>query len=561
MKKQKLIILLTSLVILCIPSFILAERGEWIVNGQLIQEISAGASITKFSDSLCSILGQEDLIWVGGGHEPSGQDVTAFWAIYNMITCECIWSGYMLNPRRCFPAVEFDEKLLIIGGGTTACEIFNPLALIDSTYILCTPTDPISYEAIYHSAILIKDGPLAGNVLNGGGYGGDNSPTTWQIYDTDTETWGSVFYSNIGRINFELENIPNSNGNILAVAGHCGYPQVEIFKSDLVEWVIAGELPYGMTSCAMSPISNTKFLVTGGVNGLVYYNTGIIYNILTQQCTVTDTFETGRCSHGSVILPINGCTPFIGGGYTENGATKTCYSYSLETNNWMDETDLPGYQSWVNFFLTSDYHVFAIGNANSGFLTLYTWNHTPFLVDYQFIENLEDNSSFVSVNVADPDLDSVSVRFYFTEADSTVIIEWTEYQPSNSVFEISYTWNTTEPHTVHLEIRDIYEPIGVHNSLSDLIELIPNATVDPQPEHPVLLQNYPNPFKNKTRISFLLKHPQNVKLEIYNIKGQLIETLVDGKLIAGSHNVIWNPEDVPNGIYFYKLKLIIIRVC
>ncbi len=72
------------------------------------------------------------------------------------------------------------------------------------------------------------------------------------------------------------------------------------------------------------------------------------------------------------------------------------------------------------------------------------------------------------------------------------------------------------------------------------------------------IQNYPNPFNPTTTISFDLPIEQNVKLEIYNNKGQKIKQLIDEKISAGKHSVIWNGTDfnnktVASGIYFYRL--------
>ena len=68
-----------------------------------------------------------------------------------------------------------------------------------------------------------------------------------------------------------------------------------------------------------------------------------------------------------------------------------------------------------------------------------------------------------------------------------------------------------------------------------------------------LYQNYPNPFNNITSISFALQHPSFVKLQIYNIKGQLVETIINENKPAGYHTIDWNALDMSSGIYFYKL--------
>ena len=74
-----------------------------------------------------------------------------------------------------------------------------------------------------------------------------------------------------------------------------------------------------------------------------------------------------------------------------------------------------------------------------------------------------------------------------------------------------------------------------------------------------LYQNSPNPFNPETRISFDLKEDAQVSLEIYNMKGQKVKTVINNKLLAGQHSVVWygknnNDKTVSSGIYFYKIE-------
>jgi len=71
--------------------------------------------------------------------------------------------------------------------------------------------------------------------------------------------------------------------------------------------------------------------------------------------------------------------------------------------------------------------------------------------------------------------------------------------------------------------------------------------------------NYPNPFNPSTSISFSVKSKMPVNLEIYNILGQKVKTLVNGIVDEGSHSVSWNGRDnnnrpVASGVYFFKMK-------
>jgi len=70
--------------------------------------------------------------------------------------------------------------------------------------------------------------------------------------------------------------------------------------------------------------------------------------------------------------------------------------------------------------------------------------------------------------------------------------------------------------------------------------------------------NYPNPFNPETTITYQIPKASQVKLEIINILGQPVITLVDKEQLAGFYSVQWNGKDdsgrsVPSGVYVYRL--------
>jgi subtilisin family serine protease len=72
-------------------------------------------------------------------------------------------------------------------------------------------------------------------------------------------------------------------------------------------------------------------------------------------------------------------------------------------------------------------------------------------------------------------------------------------------------------------------------------------------------QNRPNPFRGQTAIKYQLPSQSPVRLNIYNISGQLVRTLVNAKQLPGHYNIIWNGRDnsgrpVSAGVYFYRLN-------
>ncbi len=73
------------------------------------------------------------------------------------------------------------------------------------------------------------------------------------------------------------------------------------------------------------------------------------------------------------------------------------------------------------------------------------------------------------------------------------------------------------------------------------------------------IHNYPNPFNPETTIVFNIKKAGQVKIDIFNIKGQMITSLSDRFFFAGQHKIVWTGEDsnneaVPSGIYLIRLS-------
>jgi serine protease len=87
---------------------------------------------------------------------------------------------------------------------------------------------------------------------------------------------------------------------------------------------------------------------------------------------------------------------------------------------------------------------------------------------------------------------------------------------------------------------------------------IVSASGNSLPDEFSLEQNYPNPFNPSTTIDFSLPSAGEVTLEVYNILGAKVATLVNGSLSAGRHSVVWNSTTdggapVSSGVYFYRL--------
>lgn len=80
-----------------------------------------------------------------------------------------------------------------------------------------------------------------------------------------------------------------------------------------------------------------------------------------------------------------------------------------------------------------------------------------------------------------------------------------------------------------------------------------NPVSNGAPEKFSLSQNYPNPFNPSTNIKFNIAKEGNVKLEVFDIAGRVVETLVNRELQAGVYEFNFNASSLSSGIYFYSL--------
>jgi hypothetical protein len=115
------------------------------------------------------------------------------------------------------------------------------------------------------------------------------------------------------------------------------------------------------------------------------------------------------------------------------------------------------------------------------------------------------------------------------------------FDASYSTESLAYTGSTTGGPVGDLNWFGLVSAIEDENSIN-------------RPTSFKLSQNYPNPFNPTTHINFQISKTENVTLEIYNIMGQRVATLINSNLKAGEYTVEWDAQSFATGIYFYQLK-------
>ena len=141
---------------------------------------------------------------------------------------------------------------------------------------------------------------------------------------------------------------------------------------------------------------------------------------------------------------------------------------------------------------------------------------------------------------------------YHVYRDNVALIEIphvAEYYTDTLLISGEYTYSVLAEYAIG---KSETISIEIQFTVSDTDEVTPiNITT--------LKGNYPNPFNPETTINFALSNPGHVRIDIFNIRGSFVKTLVNADMLQGEHTVVWNGLDnsghqVSSGVYFYQMK-------
>jgi S-formylglutathione hydrolase FrmB len=161
----------------------------------------------------------------------------------------------------------------------------------------------------------------------------------------------------------------------------------------------------------------------------------------------------------------------------------------------------------------------------------------------------------VNHNVADlwnnPMVHQNNVDIYFDASDGARL-ENDMFKAELDSLEIPYTFKSVEGgHGIYNET--IEAGLRFIDAEMDAALTRVDERIISEPQDYQLNDNYPNPFNPCTLIRFELPEASDVRLEIFNIQGQLVTTLSDRWHDAGSHQVRWDANDLAGGLYIYRI--------
>ncbi|MDP8231155.1 MAG: T9SS type A sorting domain-containing protein [Candidatus Zophobacter franzmannii] len=153
--------------------------------------------------------------------------------------------------------------------------------------------------------------------------------------------------------------------------------------------------------------------------------------------------------------------------------------------------------------------------------------------------------------------DTAKVQVYLTEEDVASGQQLSFYGITNAKDkcskQIGYSvWNKNENTYINKPLMSFV----VKNSEYYMVK---GHLDDVTPVYTYSLSNYPNPFNPDTSISYSVKKDEKVKIQIYNIRGQRIKTIVNEKHEPGNYVIVWNGKDdnnksISSGVYFMRMS-------
>ena len=243
------------------------------------------------------------------------------------------------------------------------------------------------------------------------------------------------------------------------------------------------------------------------------------------------------------------------------GFIKADGSYSV----YLQSPDFYYLQAYTNYFLPGYYN-------DEGTASVYWQNADSILIDNNIVDkniSLVRDSSYGAGSIGG----SITFTAFTDESDYEGITVLAKNINNGALYSYNFgkelgNFNVTNIPYGTYEL--VAQKIGLDNAISQTVVIDPlnnqitginlNFIVsdvedeNTVPDNLLLYQNYPNPFNPSTNISFYLPQPSIVKLNVFNVLSELVETVVNGELSSGFHTVTFNGRNLSSGVYLMLLE-------
>lgn len=433
----------------------------------------------------------------------------------------------------------------------------NNSVLLGQNYGHWESTDSLRVGRMDHSSVVLPNG----NVLVSGGAGEYDILKSCEIYDLKTKKWRLIDSMNFKRFHHKM--VVLENGNVLVIGGE-NKRSCEIYNGN--EWRLTDSIKvkrwYDFT---VTKLKNGKIIITGGDYQFNELKDCEIFDPKTEKWRIKDSLHYSRDGHTATLLN-DGRLLIVGGSNHENGDLKNCEIFDPEKEKWEECASLNIARSGHSAVLLPNGKVFVSGGFNGSFTYPYLRsceiydpiNDKWILVDSLIYSHARHNSLLINdstVLISGGSWGNVTWELYDVKKNKSIFADtYPEKKQEQTAHLLTdgtvlniggLTW--TDAHTPYLYPSnkcEIFFPLTTSINIKDNV-ISPNVIE--------LFQNYPNPFNNNTIIYYNLKHRYNIKLELFDINGRKIKTLINTIQGPGLLKYHLNENNLPSGIYLISL--------
>jgi len=315
-----------------------------------------------------------------------------------------------------------------------------------------------------------------------------------------------------------------------------------------------------------------EFIENDNTLGLWHFNESsgelIADQMLSHNGSIVDTMRNdggfkGNClkfngSEGIAFIPHSPGLRFTGSFTLELWVRKDSISYSHE-ETLLKKSEIDGQKYPIKIFFSpgDSGRVTFEASSLSDKITLRgktdflnrAWHHVAVVSDKENNKTLLYIDGKIENNTAGtiPDIDNESKLYIGSESDgsnrfSGYIDEMRILNYAHKQADILLCLQKRQSFALsRIFTIDTRDPAGLHNMFGKEKEFY-------------LKQNYPNPFNSHTHIEYYLPVSSQVKIEVYNVNGQLVDVLLDNHENNGVKKILWNASRVSSGLYFIRIK-------
>ncbi len=425
--------------------------------------------------------------------------------------------------------------------------------------------DSLNVVRVDHASVALADG----NILISGGEGTDSTLFSCEIYDYRSGKWIETAPMNSARAFHKMVLLPDNK--VLAIGGW-NNRSCEIYDPAKASWNFTDSLRgERWDSFTATLLPNGNVLVTGGYylsfdsTSSVTLNSSEIYDFQTGKWTYTPAMKYEKSDHSATLLD-NGLV-LISGGQANGETLNVCELFDPVEMSWTETDTLEIARHAHNALLLQNGNVLISGGnrrtttGDSGVVAceLYdtennSWSRVNAL-QYPRADHLSFNTGAADIIFFGGGTGSDSWEIFNGDSLTTVFTGDYPVRKSRpaaqklpdgrilSIGGLSWT-DAPTPRVYPGGACEIYDPYinsiaGNHNTpvIRDLR----------------LFPNYPNPFNPQTVIRYQLGKAGKIRLAVFNLAGQEIETLVDKFQGRGYHSVRFDGTGLSSGVYFISL--------